>query len=138
MNGEMGEVLTAIGALTEAVGTLKKDLRTQGISTNEYREHIHESNSMRDQKINGIENCLERLTTLVDEHETIASSISPQYLDRLDQHHAHIAKDIAKTLFWETMRARLLEKGLLIGLLLLGAAVLFAFGFEDLAKKMVG
>lgn len=81
---------------------------------------------------------LERLEPLVDNHEKIASSINSNYLDRLDAHHAFIAKQIKQKEFWEGARNRLKEKGLLVLLICVSAAMLWMFGFNDEAKKILG
>lgn len=138
MSGEMTEVLTAIGGLTEAVTTLKKDFNNQSIATEKYREYIHQGNSKRDKDITTMELLLERITPLVENHDKIATSINDKYIHKLDEHHAKVSEIIAKEDMWKAIRTRLMEHGLKVILVAVIAFGLYFVGLEELAKKVIG
>lgn len=138
MSDETAQILTALGGLTESVNNIKEVQEKFQISTEQYRERTHASNSKRDKKINTMEVILERVTTLVEGHDKIASSINVKYLDNLDEHHSFIARQIAKQKTWEAMRERLMEHGLKVILIVLIAAGFAFFGYDELAKRIAG
>lgn len=127
MNEDLGEIQKSIGAMGESLGNMRDsmasmDEKTVGLEKN-YTEMAR---------------TLACLGPLVARHEEIAATIDVQYLENINDHHAYIAGQIARENFWIGVRDRSLERGIWIFVLCIIAGALYAFGFEDFAKKIIG
>lgn len=75
---------------------------------------------------------------IIEEHSKVFNSMNEGVLEGVNERAAYVDAMMERSKFWSGIRDEVTRKGVIIAIFGAIAGAFFMFGFEDLAKKMLG